>query len=53
VGPGVVDDRRHGLLTALSDATDTAYATAMTAQRDKAQLVLSDWQEEMTRIGAS
>ena len=39
----------HGLLTALSDATDTAYATAMTAQRDKAQLVLSDWQEEMTQ----
>ena len=37
------------LLTALTDATNTAYAAAMTAQRDKAQLVLTDWQDEVTQ----
>jgi hypothetical protein len=39
----------HVLLTALTHATDTAYATAMTAQLDKAQLVLSDWQQEVSQ----
>jgi hypothetical protein len=39
------------LLTALTDDTDTAYAAAMAAQRDKAQLVLADWQQEVTQDG--
>jgi hypothetical protein len=39
----------HVLLTALTRATNTAYAGAMTAQRDKAQLVLADWQQEVTQ----
>ena len=41
------DDQR--LLTALTDASDTAYAAAMTAQRDKAQLVVTDGQQELTQ----
>jgi lipoprotein-anchoring transpeptidase ErfK/SrfK len=41
------DDQR--LLTALTDASDTAYAAAMTAQRDRAQLVVTDWQQELTQ----
>jgi lipoprotein-anchoring transpeptidase ErfK/SrfK len=40
----------HVLLAALTHATDTAYATAMTTQRDKAQLVLTDdWQAELAQ----
>ena len=39
----------HVLLTALTHATNTAYAAAMTTQRDKAQLVLTDWQQEVTQ----
>ena len=39
----------HVLLTALTHATNTAYAAAMTPQRDKAQLVLTDWQQEVTQ----
>src|ERR1019366_1617866 len=37
------------LLTALTDDTTAAYAAAMTAQRDKVQLVLTDWQDEVTQ----
>jgi hypothetical protein len=39
----------QSLLTALADASDTAYTAAMTVQRDQAQLVLTAWQQEVTQ----
>jgi len=39
----------QSLLTSLTSATNTAYASAINAQRDKAQLVLTDWQDEVSQ----
>jgi lipoprotein-anchoring transpeptidase ErfK/SrfK len=36
----------QGLLAALTRATDSAYAAAMATQRDRAQLLLTDWEHQ-------
>lgn len=36
----------QGLMAALTRATDSAYATAMATQRGRAQLLLTDWEDE-------
>ena len=36
----------QGLMAALTRATDSAYAAAMATQRGKAQLLLTDWEDE-------
>ena len=38
----------QSLLASLTDATNSAYASAIDVQQNKAQLVLTDWQAEVT-----
>jgi len=39
----------QSLLAALSRLTEAAYASAMAAQRSRAQLILTDWQQEVSQ----